>query len=176
MHHHIHHHGSGGGLIFLAIFMLVAGAAFLFWSLSARRKADASEAAARTWPAVPGVVMSAYVGQGQVDNLLALGGQINNTNQHSYQPVVIYRYTVGTQEYEGNRLRFGWFTCGTHAEANRFLAAYPVGRQLAVRFDPADPSNSVLEVAAANSNAMVGIICGAVAILFGAAMLVISMA
>ena len=174
MHHHTHS-GDAGALIFLAIFLLAVGAGFLLWGLSARRKADALEAAARSWPVAPGVVVAAHVGTSLAHGAALVTGQIQDRSRHYYTPVVQYRYTVGTQEYEGNRLRFGWLTCQNAAEAQRILAAYPVGRQLAVRFDPANPANSVLEVAAANKNAMVGIVCGAGAILFGLVMLLISL-
>lgn len=172
--HHSSHHGAGA-LVFLAIFLLVVGGGFLLWGLSARRKGDAWEAAARSWPVAPGVVVSAYVGAGYVEGTAMVTGHLQDRGRHYHTPVVQYRYTVGAQEYEGNRLRFGWLTCRTNAEAQRILAAYPVGRQLAVRFDPANPAESVLEVAAANSNAMVGIICGAGAMAFGLVMLLISL-
>ena len=167
-------HEGGGKLLFLAIFLLVVGGGFLAWGLASRRKANAAEAAARSWPIAPGIVTAAEVGAGRVEGTAIVTGQIQDRGRNYYEPMVRYRYTVGPNEYEGTRLRFGWLTCRSSGEAQRLLAAYAVGRAVAVRFDPADPSNSVLEVSAANSNAVVGIVFGGLALVFGLFMLVIA--
>ena len=173
MHHSSHQ--SAGALIFLGIFLLVVGGGFFAWGLMARRKADAWALAARTWPVAPGVIIAAQVVNGFVDGTSMVTGQIKDRGRHYYTPSVLYRYTVGAQEYEGNRLRFGWLTFNSTSAAQGILAAYPVGRQLPVRFDPANPATSVLEVAAANKNAMVGIVFGGITLAFGLIMLVISL-
>jgi hypothetical protein len=171
---HSSHHGAGA-LIFLGIFLLVAGGGFLFWGLSARRKADARATLAATWPVAPGVVIAVQVVQRYMTGAAIVTGQIQDRGRHYYEPVVHYRYTVGEAQYEGNRLRFGWLTYTSPGAAQGVLAAYPVGRQLPARFDPSNPANSVLEVAVANKNAMVGIVFGGIMVAFGLLMLVISL-
>jgi hypothetical protein len=168
-------HESAGKLIFLAIFLLVVGGGFLAWGLASRRKGNAAGAAARHWPMAPGVITAAEVASGRVEGTAIVTGQIQDRGRFYYEPAVRYRYNVGPDQYEGTRLRFGWLTCQTQAAAERILAAYPVGRQLPVRFDPNDPSSSVLEVEPANSNALVAIVCGAGALAFGLLMLVLAM-
>ena len=173
MHHSSHQ--SAGALIFLGIFLLVAGGGFLFWGLSARRKADAWALAAATWPVAPGVIIAAQVGNGFVEGASMVTGQLRDRGRHYYTPSVLYRYTVGAQEFEGNRLRFGWLTFNSSSAAQGVLAAYPVGRQLPVRFDPSNPATSVLEVAAANKNATVAIVFGGLMLAFGLVILLLSL-
>lgn len=173
--HHSTHGGGGGALVFLGIFLLVAGGGFLFWGLSARRKADAWEAAARSWPVAPGVVIAVQVVKRFMEGAGIATARIQDRGRHYYEPVVQYRYTVGETQYEGSRLRFGWLTCSSPGAAERILAAYPVGRQLPVRFDPGNPATSVLELTAANKNATVGIVFGGIMAAFGLVMLLISM-
>lgn len=169
-------HADGAGkLIFLALFLLVVGGGFLAWGLMSRRKANEAGAQARLWPLAPGVIIAAQVAAGRVEGAAIITGKIQDRGRAYYEPTLRYRYNVGPDQYEGTRLRFGWLTCQTQAAAERILAAYPVGRQLPVRFDPNDPANSVLEVEAANSNALVAIIFGGIALAFGLLMLVLAL-
>lgn len=172
----MHHggHGDAGALIFLTIFLLAVGGGCLFLGLNSRRKSNAWAAAARTWPVATGVVIAAHVGSARTLGTSFLTGQIQDRGRNYYAPVVVYRYNVGTTQYENNRLRFGWLTFQSRGAAERILAAYPVGRQLPVRFEPVNPANSVLELEAANRNAMVWIVSGVVLMIIGLLMLVLS--
>lgn len=96
--------------------------------------------AARRWPLAPGMVM--YSGLGSRRTTTSSGGRST-----VYQAQVIYRYQVDGQIYEGDRLNFGsaWtggFNSGGQA---RKVEEYPPGRRIEVHYNPADPTQAVLE-------------------------------
>jgi hypothetical protein len=57
---------------------------------------------------------------------------------------VRYAYEVGGRTHVGERIRFGFIACEPSPEARAMAADYPVGRRVAVHFDPADPADAVL--------------------------------
>jgi hypothetical protein len=74
------------------------------------------------------------------------------TQRHRFQgeaetvknvPAVEYEFSVGTTKVRGSRIAIGDDSGGANTEAT--LARYPVGREVAVFYDPDDPANCVLE-------------------------------
>ena len=59
-------------------------------------------------------------------------------------PRVSYRYTVNGAALEGTRIRFG-LDSQSREESAATVAPYPVGRAVTVYYDPAKPTESVLE-------------------------------
>ncbi|PZR93967.1 MAG: hypothetical protein DI537_09045 [Stutzerimonas stutzeri] len=57
-------------------------------------------------------------------------------------PAVTYSFSVGGVTYQGTRVSLGDIS-GRYAQ--EALARYPAGRNVTVHYDPADPSDSVLE-------------------------------
>ncbi len=64
----------------------------------------------------------------------------NSTTQVRNRPVVEYTYRVGEQDYRGARIGIGEPT-----DLEPTLARYPVGARVPVFYDPAQPSQAVLE-------------------------------
>jgi hypothetical protein len=74
------------------------------------------------------------------------------TRRHRFQgeaekivnaPAVEYEFKAGGRTVRGSRIAIGDDSGGVNTEAT--LARYPVGREVAVFYDPADPTNCVLE-------------------------------
>lgn len=61
----------------------------------------------------------------------------------TYRPEIKYLYRVGEREYTGDRYRYGQMASGDR-HAHRVVNAHPVGRELAVYYNPADPADAVL--------------------------------
>jgi len=58
-------------------------------------------------------------------------------------PLVVYQYTVGEKSYTSEKIRPGTNWGGSGAD--KVIARYPVGSQVAVYYDPANPSTAALE-------------------------------
>jgi hypothetical protein len=100
----------------------------------ARRAAVVRHAAA-AWGQTVGTVLSTTI-------------QIRRLGQRrSEVPVVIYAYQVDGQPYQSYRVRAGDDTGGIslNGDASRTLERYPVGSNVTVYYDPADPTNAALE-------------------------------
>jgi Protein of unknown function (DUF3592) len=89
--------------------------------------------ASKTWPTVPGTVMTADVARS------------TSRTGDVFDPHVTYAYVVDGESYFGQIVRSGGFDYGDRARAEAKLAVYPVGAVVAVRYDPNRPSRSVLE-------------------------------
>jgi hypothetical protein len=57
-------------------------------------------------------------------------------------PLVAYTFSVGGQEYRGERIALGEVGA---SEIDEMLTKYPVGKDVTVFYDPANPKNCVLE-------------------------------
>jgi hypothetical protein len=111
------------GVVFLSL------AIFGSWMLATGVKDMFKAHAAKEWPITMGVVVSSEAVKGC---------------SKSYSLEILYRYTVGSTSYLGNRLTFGVGDCGSRsdaqAKANQYTAQLPV----AVHFNPALPSEAVI--------------------------------
>lgn len=111
----------------------------------------------------------ALIFAGQVYNLLRLrslmeaskawitiGGEIitseaklppshTSDDQDDVDAIVRYRYRVGGQNYESDRIKIGGQASMTRAFADAVVAKYPVGAHVDVHYDPHDPENVALE-------------------------------
>jgi hypothetical protein len=61
----------------------------------------------------------------------------------SNQPLVEYEYTVGGKKYRCSRIDVGEMISGSELET--VLSRYPIGAEVTVYYDPADPSKALLE-------------------------------
>jgi hypothetical protein len=91
----------------------------------------------RRWPRAPGVVISTGL------------RSMTHTESaaRSHRPVVRYRYTVDGKERQGDTLWVGRTEGGNEGWARSVLARYPVGAQVNVFHDPANPERTSLEAA-----------------------------
>lgn len=142
------------GIGWLGLFVAALGVGMVLWGLTMRSRANALVGAAQAWPTAPGTMVAAEVMRG-------------GTNRHpTFAPVVRYDYEVGGRHYSGERLRPGYVKVGSRRAAERMLQPYPVGGGVPVRYDPADPNSSLLELKASSAPLLTAIF-GAALILLG---------
>jgi len=69
----------------------------------------------------------------------------------SYAPVVEFTYQVHGREYRSRQITLGARLTGTRSFAEQIAARYPQGSSVEVHYDPANPSNAVLQVTSSTS-------------------------
>jgi hypothetical protein len=91
--------------------------------------------AAQSWPGVMGTVLSSSVQSRRTGNSI------------STYPVVVYQYQVNGQTYQGQTIKAGeqFFNVRIIGEAQATADRYPVGAQVMVYYNPANPQESALE-------------------------------
>lgn len=120
-----------------AIVFLLVGPILLIFARKWQSAVDAS----RGWPTATGRVVSAEVKQ----KLSKVGSQL----QPEYVPVIVYDYSVAGQVYRGNVVHVGispaYSYLRTERDAQAYIDKYPVGAEVAVAYNPADPASALLE-------------------------------
>jgi Protein of unknown function (DUF3592) len=71
--------------------------------------------------------------------------------------VFAYTYTVGGKSYEGEKIHFG-----SMSDPDELVKRYPAGSEVAVYYDPNDPTRATLERGTEQSTTIVLAICGGV--------------
>lgn len=144
-----------GGGFFVLVFV---GLGVLMIILSQRDKKKAQ--ASLSWPAAMGKIVAAEVKAGQ---------SMEDEDGYSstvYYPEIRYEYQVGGETYSSNRLAFGSRqSYGKQQKAAEGLLKYPVGDEVTVYYDPANPQEAVLEQSA--SNAKTGLVVGIILLVIG---------
>jgi len=116
-------------LLFLGIFLVIgAGLSYWGWTILQNARASAS------WPTADGVVTHSGVSHTKDSD----GGD-------SYSPEITYTYTVDNVDQNNNTIKFGENSYSDSGKADRIAATYPVGKNVAVYYDPEKPGRSVLE-------------------------------
>jgi Protein of unknown function (DUF3592) len=113
---------------------LLLGVALLFVAALSHEVAGLFRAVqAKAWPSVPSTITEsrAVIGCGK-------GG--------SWYPVVRYRYSYNSQDYESTRLAFGNVGCGSEQDARNVAARYVPGQIVTAWVNPSVPSESTLIV------------------------------
>ena len=96
---------------------------------------------AQSWPVEKGEVLRAYYVAEPFHSKFETGD--------IYVPTIRYRYAVAGQGYRSDRTWTGKrLVFHSGAEAETFLAGFPKGSMIEVRYDPADPRRATLFVAA----------------------------
>jgi hypothetical protein len=152
-----------GGFFILAFAGL--GAFLIYKSVRNRKKADASQ----SWPATSGQITAAHVSH-------HTSTDSDGDSSDYYTPKVSYTYQALGQEYQGDKIGFGFqVSYGSPGKAQAILASFPVGGQVAVYYDPNNPAESVLERKAGGSTLtlVLGIIFIAVSLCVGCPGLVV---
>ena len=113
--------------------VLIAGAIFLSVLFAHEVFALLQAVRAKSWASVSGTVVEsrAVIGCGKGS---------------SYYPLVRYRYMYNSREYEGRRIAFGNFGCGSEQSARHAAAAYPSGHTVTVWVNPSAPIEATLVV------------------------------
>ena len=125
-------------LLLLLIFG-VLGIVFLAVALVSRQKAQTSQ----RWPTAAARVLASEVKE-------HVRHDSDNQTQFSYEPVVEYNYAVGGQTYASRRIAYGANSFG-RGQAQKMIERYPVGSAVTARYNPANPTEAVLETTAAGA-------------------------
>ncbi|MBI5480129.1 MAG: DUF3592 domain-containing protein [Deltaproteobacteria bacterium] len=134
-----HHFGLIGGLI-----VLIGGAPGLFCLIAGIDRMTAA-AASTTWSTARGRIISSSV-ECRVSTTSSAGSRGSSGRSHTavwYIAAVSYSFDVHGRRFDGDRVAFGARLSEPAARAT--VARYPAGAEVAVRFDPRDPTRSVLE-------------------------------
>jgi len=119
-------------LIATAVALGAAGAA-VWLIVSAFADAERTRESA-AWPAVPGTVTAS-----KVDSFTSEG-------RRTYIPSIAYSYQYEGRSLEGREVRIGGMIT-TEEIAGQIVRSHPVGAEVPVFVDPADPSRAVLQPA-----------------------------
>lgn len=119
--------------VFTAVFGAM-GAFILGSGIRSRRRAKTS----LSWSETRGKIL-------QNEVVYAVHKDADGDTDESWTPKVLYSYDVGGQAYQGSRIRFGEMAQGSEEKAATLLAAYPVGAEVAVRYNPDRPADATLE-------------------------------
>jgi len=119
-------------VIFAIVAIAVIGGIFwLIISASAKKNKEAA-----SWPQVPGKIISSEV--------QAVRDPQDNT--FSYEPNIVYTYTVDGQTLTGNRVHFTAFRSTSKAKPQQTVDKYPAGADVTVHYNPQKPREAVLEI------------------------------
>jgi hypothetical protein len=94
--------------------------------------------AAKNWDMVEGVITVSKVEQPSEH----VSDDLNDAS-----PLVRYRYKLGGQDLESDRIAIGGQPMTTRVLAGKLVGRYPVGARVDVHIDPNDPKNALLEPA-----------------------------
>lgn len=113
--------------------LVIVGLGIFLYRRSKMR--DATKQAAQDWSSTMGVVITSTV---QVKRSYKSRSEI---------PVVVYQYQVDGKPYTGQVVKAGeqFFSLRIYGDAQKTIARYPVGAQVMVYYNPANPAESALE-------------------------------
>lgn len=121
----------GFALAFGGIWTLVVMVFNVFLGVTAVRSMQAA-----SYPTVPGVVLSSEVES-------HLSGDDKRTRM--YEARVRYQYVVNDTPYSGERRRYGEVSSSESGTSRAAVERYAPGSAVTVHYNPADPSDAVLE-------------------------------
>ena len=98
--------------------------------------------AARSWDKVEGIITVSRVDRPATHA---------SDDQNDARPIIRYRYQVGGQELEGDKVFVGGISMTTGVLAEKLAGRYPVGAHVDVHVDPKHPTEALLEPAAAQN-------------------------
>ena len=130
------------------IISILLGSAIMFYVF----RELITDISTKSWPSTTGVIISSML-KGEVVDYSA-----------NFMTEVSYRYEVDSKEYIYKGILIDSF--GTHGTAKKILKKYPVGKTVAVYYDPHNPENSRLTTGISRWTAIylviVPLICGAI--------------
>lgn len=144
----------GFALICGSIFILVLAAIGIFliiFTLRSRKKAGESQ----NWPSATGEII-----QSELKESRSMDDDLNESV--SYYPAVQYKYEVNGQTLTAKRISFGGILASSNPQkAKAELSSYPVGAQVTVYYNSANPAEAVLvrDAGGFRHGMTIGIIC-----------------
>jgi len=105
-----------------------------YWIYKRSKQAGEVRASSQSWLQTTGNVITSRV-------------EVSGGDHTSVSPRVIYQYTVGAQTYQGDQIRAGdhLFRVTASGDAYNTVDRYPVGAQVVVFYNPANPAQACLE-------------------------------
>ena len=99
------------------------------------QQGQAAKQAAQSWPSTMGTVLMSSVQSRR------------SGNSTSIYPVVVYQYSVNGQTYQSQTVKAGeqFFNVRVLGQAEETVRRYPIGAQVMVYYNPANPQQSALE-------------------------------
>jgi hypothetical protein len=138
------------------VFLFVMGMGIIWLVVTIQNMQAASDSG--NWLSTKGVIEETWV---EREEQTDADGEIEDY----FKPYVRYSYTVNESEYSSERIDFGsQRSHNTRSGADNFLTRYPVGAEVDVYYDPAEPWEAVLVREA--SGATWGLIGGGAMVLF----------
>ena len=98
--------------------------------------------AARNWDKVEGIITVSRVDQPTAHA---------SDDRNDAKPIIRYRYQAGGQELESDKVFVGGSVITTRVLAAKLIGRYPVGAHVDVHVDPRQPTEALLEPAAAQN-------------------------
>jgi hypothetical protein len=98
--------------------------------------------AARSWDKVEGIITVSRVDQPTAHS---------SDDRNDAKPIIRYRYQAGGQELEGDKIFVSGTVITTRVLAAKLTGRYPVGAHVEVHVDPKQPTEALLEPAAAQN-------------------------
>ncbi len=129
----------------LVVLTSAMGAVVLVFFFAGRR--IAREAAG--WPVTRGTVV--------ISSTETLHQTQQGRDVISYAPVVEFTYQVNDRDYRSRQITLGAKLAGTRSFAEQIAARYPQGSRVEVHYEPANPSNAVLQITSSASWLLLGI-------------------
>ncbi len=140
---------------FMGVFLLFGVGAIVYY-FYARRKAEETYG----WSATEGVVEVSAVSVSEDWDTES------NTRTITYTPKVRYTYEVNGERYQGYRIWFGGAPGGSNRrKVEAIVARYPQGSRVTVYYNPAKPTEAVLERGKAPGSGWL-LVVGSVFVLF----------
>jgi len=140
---------QNAGVLFVGFFVLIMlflGALLVGLGLFTLQR----HRAAAGWPQAPGVIEASEV-----------AAERHFKNNLMYRPKIRYRYSAPGGPYVGEKMANTGKLYRSEKGAQRVAARYPVGGTVMARYNPADPSEAVLERGATGGILLVlfGLLC-----------------
>ncbi len=118
---------------FIILFLVLGGIGYLLYKRN--KQSGEVRLLAQSWPSTSGTVLMSSV-QSRTSG-----------RSHSTYPVIVYQYVVNGQSYQSQTVKAGeqFLNVRVAGQAQATVARYPIGANVTVYYDPANPANSALE-------------------------------
>ncbi len=128
------------GFASLGVLFLLAIFAYQLWRTANFHQTYLQAGQSRQWPAAEGKLSYAFARESDETT-----GNKNKKKPQIYEAALRYDYTVAGRVHTGERLFFGYRGTDNRADAEAVVQRYKKTTPLRVRYNPANPAESVLE-------------------------------
>ena len=113
--------------------LILGGVGYFLYKRS--QQSGVARQIAQSWPSVTGTVLMSSVQWG------------SGSHSGSSYPVVVYQYTVNGQSYQSQTIKAGeqYLNVRVMGQAQATVVRYPIGANVTVYYNPANPAESALE-------------------------------